>query len=234
MARGGVIQWDGDSRPGMRVLLWALIAITVGAIAAVSMKLWTLSHSGPGEAEGATRTSAVARSENADSTREANPSNDGAETSNTDVIERGDFRLVTEVYENEAAGYGFLYPEQWIIERQGTASSLTRPDGHFVISFGLGPEGGLPVAYDDFVSLLGETYTDVVVDQVDATRVRNSVGVVLKGAATGSGGVRVRFLATILERADGQRAIGALAASDVTLARFPPVVREILASFQPI
>jgi hypothetical protein len=103
-----------------------------------------------------------------------------------------------------------------------------------VISFGLGPEGGLPVAYDQFVSLLGETYTDVAVDKVDATRVRDSVGVVLKGSATGSGGVRVRFLATILERPNGQRAIGALAASDVTSARFPPVVQEILASFQPI
>jgi hypothetical protein len=234
MARGGVIQWDGDSRPGMRLLLVVLIAITVGIIAAVSMKLWTLSHSRPADADEATNTSAVARSETGDTTRDADSSNDGAQTSNTNVLERDDFRFVTEVYENQAAGYSFLYPERWSLKTRGTAARLSRPDGHFVISFGLGPEGGLPVAYDQFVSLLGETYTDVVVDKVGATRVRDSVGVVLKGAATGSGGVRVRFLATILERSDGQRAIGALAASDVSSTRFPPAVREILATFRPI
>jgi hypothetical protein len=233
MARGGVIQWEGDSRAGMRLLLWALIAITVGAIAAVSMKLWTLSRSNPGEADGTTSTSAVVGSQSGDATGEADPSSNGTQESNA-TVERDDFRFVTRVYENQGAGYSFRYPDQWSLKQQGTASRLTRPDRHFVISFGLGPEGGLPVAYDQFVSLLGETYTDVVVDKVDATRVRDSVGVVLKGSATGSGGVRVRFLATILERPNGQRAIGAMAASDVTSARFPPVVQEILASFQPI
>ena len=234
MARGGVIQWDGDSRPGMRLLLWTLIAITVGAIAAVSVKLWTLSHSNPGEADESTSTSAVVSAESGDATADADPSNNGTQASNTDVNERDDFRFVTEIYENEGAGYSFRYPERWSVKSQGTASRLVRPDRHIVISFGLGPEGGLPVAYDEFVSLLGETYTDVVVDKVDATRVRDSVGVVLNGAATGTGGVRVRFLATIIERPDGQRAIGALAASDVTSDRFPPAVREILASFKPI
>jgi hypothetical protein len=230
MARGGVIQWDGDSRPGMRLLLWTLIAITVGAIAAVSVKLWTLSHSNPGEGDGASSTSAVSPSATGDATAEEALGNNGAQASNANV---NDLRFVTEVYENDA-GYSFRYPERWSVKSQGTASRLVRPDGHIVISFGLGPEGGLPVAYDEFVSLLGETYTDVVVDKVDATRVRDSVGVVLKGAATGSGGVRVRFLATIIERPDGQRAIGALAASDETFTRFPPAVREILASFKPI
>jgi hypothetical protein len=235
MARGGVIQWDGDSRPGMRLLLWALIAITVGAIAAVSMKLWTLTHSTrPRQVDESTTTSAVTRSQSDVATEGANPTDKGTQESKSSAGEGDDFRFVTEVYENEAAGYSFRYPETWTLQRQGTASRLTRPDRHFVISFGLGPVGGLPVAYDEFVALLGKTYTDVVVDRVDATRVRDSVGVVLKGAATGSGGVRVRFLATILERPNGQRAIGALAASDVTSAGFPPAVREILASFQPI
>jgi hypothetical protein len=232
MARGGAIQWGGDTRPYVRLLLWALIAITVGAIAVFSIKLWTLSRSTGSRQDDTTSASAVAQSKTTDAGAEANA---GTPASNRDAGGRNEsFRFATERYENSAAGYSFRYPNQWRLIRQGTAVRLARPDGHFVVSFGLGPAGGLPVAYDRFVSLLGRTYSDVVVEEVDATRVRGSVGVVLEGSATGAGGVRVRFLATLLERPNGRPSIGALAASDVSSAAFPPAVREVLASFQPI
>jgi hypothetical protein len=144
------------------------------------------------------------------------------------------FRFATKLQSNHAAGYSFRYPEDWQLDADRSVSKLTRPDRHFVISFGLGPKGGLPVAYDELVALLDETYANVVVGKVGATHVGGRVGVIVRGAASGSSGTRVRFLATVIERRKNQRAVGALAATDMSSAKFPKAVREILASLRPI
>jgi hypothetical protein len=144
------------------------------------------------------------------------------------------FRSATKLQRNHAAGYSFRYPEDWQLDADRSVSKVTRPDRHFVISFGLGPKGGLPVAYDELVALLDETYANVVVHKVGATHVGGRVGVIVRGAASGSSGRRVRFLATVIERPKNQRAVGALAATDMSSAKFPKAVREILASLRPI
>jgi hypothetical protein len=144
------------------------------------------------------------------------------------------FRSGTKLQRNRAAGYSFRYPEDWQLDADRSVSKVTRPDRHFVISFGLGPKGGLPVAYDELVALLDETYANVVVHKVGATHVGDRVGVIVRGAASGSSGRRVSFLATVIERRKNQRAVGALAATDMSSAKFPKAVREILASLRPI
>lgn len=142
--------------------------------------------------------------------------------------------FATKIHHNQVGEYSFRYPVEWKLRTQQTVSRLTGPDSRLVISFGLGPPGGLPIAYDEFMALLDESYSDVTVDNVDTTKVDDSLGVVIRGKATGSAGIRWRFLATVLERPNNQRAIGALAATDVDFGKFPPVVSEVLASFRPI
>jgi hypothetical protein len=144
------------------------------------------------------------------------------------------YPFATKVHKHRGAGYSFRYPARWELRTQQSVTKLSRPDGHFVISFGLGPIGGLPVAYDELVALLDNTYEDVAVSKVKATHVGGNVGIIAWGAATGKGGVRLQYLAAVIERPDDQRAIGALAATDLSAAGFPPVVREILKSFRPI
>jgi hypothetical protein len=234
MARGGVIQWQSGAMPRTRALLWVLIAITVGVIGAVSVKLWSLSHSTDRPTDRAARTSSTAEPSTGEASLEATEADGFGEAQPGRGADENSYRFATELYQNDAAGYSFRYPGQWSLERQGTASRLTSPDEHVVITFGLGPQGGLPVAYDEFVALLGKTYKGLVVSDVKATRVNESVGVVLRGSATGGGGVPVRFIATILERPGERRAIGALAATDLASASFPAAVGEILTSFRPI
>jgi hypothetical protein len=227
----GRVMHRGGS-PGVRLLPSVLTIIMVVAITVLFWRLWSDDPSYPRKAEQRAGSSSPVRPSSGDSAMQETTGDQIERDAKTGA--RDDSGVVTKLHKNQEAGYSFRYPVRWKLETEQTVSRLTRPDRHFVISFGLGPTGGLPVAYDEFVALMDETYADVSVGKVDATHVKDSVGVVARGAATGSAGVRVRFLATVIERPHNERAIGALAATDRSSGKFPPAVLEILASFRPI
>ena len=229
MARSGEIRRSNypwfRTRPLPVVLI--LIAVVLVALVAVFFRLWQGDDAGTSRA---TRSTATQGGSDATANGDAS---DGSGSSGEESKNAERFRFATRVHRNNVAGYSFRYPKGWRLRTDSTVSRLTRPDRHFIISFGLGPPGGLPVAYDEFVALLDKNYTNVVVDKVNATKVDGNVGVVVKGRAAGGGGVQVRFLATVLQRPNNQRALGALAATD-TDAAFPAAVKEVLSSFKSI
>jgi hypothetical protein len=239
MWRGGVIRRGSYPGLGARQLPLLILAIAaVIVLVAVLSRVFrdednaapdtsgAIAEGGANHDQGGAPTGSDTAGKTSDQADESNKSSQG-ESENS-------YRFATELHENKSAGYSFRYPDAWKLRTQQTVSRLTSPDRHFVVSFGLGPPGGLPVAYDEFVALLDDGYSNVVVGKVDPTKIGGSVGVVVRGKATGSAGVRVRFLATVLERPNDQQAIGALAATDVDLGKFPRAVREVLASFSPI
>lgn len=239
MSRGGVIRRGSYAELWNRQLPLLILALAVVVVlVAVLSRLWGSDANDAADARGAIAEAGSNKDEGgasygSDDTGHASDQRRESRKSSQRESDNS-YRFATELHQNKAAGYSFRYPDAWKLRTQQTVSRLTRPDRHFVVTFGLGPPGGLPVAYDEFVALLDDSYSNVVVGKVDATKIGGSVGVVVKGKATGSAGVRVRFLATVLERPDDQRAIGALAATDVDVDKFPLAVREILASFRPI
>jgi hypothetical protein len=235
MAVGRGVHWRGTSKLGPKLPITMLVVIGVVAATAIFLRLWsgdTGITRAPNEPGG---NSSAAGPTFGDGIQERTAGGGGeAATSRRAGAGRRASSSAHKLHKNLAAGYSFRYPADWDLETQQTVSKLTSPDRHFVISFGLGPKGGLPVAYDEFVALLDEAYTNLVVNKVNATHVGGSVGVVARGAATASEGVRIRFLATVIERPGNRRAIGALAATDMKSAKFPPTVREILSSLRPL
>jgi hypothetical protein len=219
----------------MRLVL--LILITVGLVVIVTAAFLMLWSGGPKDVRVADQTgesSSNRASIGDNSTHETVE----AETETRKPEAKGgagdDFRFATELHENKAAGYSFRYPRHWELETQRKISIITSPNRRLVISFGPGPKGRVSDAYDQFVALVDETYTDVDIEMVDATHVADNVAVRARGAATTNTGMRVRFLVTVIERRQNQRAIGALAATNVDSAKFPRAVTEVLASFRPI
>ena len=67
---------------------------------------------------------------------------------------------------NGSGGYVFAYPASWTVRETGTLTELSSTDERIAISFGLGPSGGIEPAYEDFVSLIDETYDEASVRMV--------------------------------------------------------------------
>jgi hypothetical protein len=238
VSRGGVIRTGSYAELWNRQLPLLILALAVVVVlVAVVSRLWGGDANDAADGRGAIAEAGSHKNEGGAPSRSddaGNAADQGHEWKKSSQADSDNsYRFATELHENKAAGYSFRYPDAWKLRTEQTVSRLTRPDRHFVVSFGLGPPGGLPVAYDEFVALLDDSYSNVVVGKVDATKTGGSVGVVVRGKATGGAGVRVRFIATVLERPNDQRAIGALAATDVDIGRFPPAIREVLASFRP-
>lgn len=226
---------SSSARPGIRALPVLLAITMVVALTTVVAQLWWGDTGAPSGTDNSARTSETTKQSPQGASATAQSEGNADATANGEGEAAGsEFQLASKLHENSAAGYSFRYPNRWKLRSEETVSKLIRPDRHFVISFGLGPQGGLPVAYDEFVALLDSTYGNVVVNKVNPTKVGDNVGVLVKGAATGSAGVRVHFLAAVISRPDDKRAIGALAATDTTTSKFPRVVREILESLRPI
>jgi hypothetical protein len=232
----GVVRRSRFSGAAMRLVL--LILITVGLVVTVTaafLMLWSGAPSDVRVTEQADRNSSPDSALFGEgSTQDSVGAKSEARRPETQAVAGDSFRFATKLHENHAADYSFRYPDGWELKRHRTISKLKSPGRRFAVSFGLGPRGRVSDAYDEFVALVAETYTDVAVEIVDATHVGDNVAVLARGAATTSAGMRVRFLVTLIERPRNQRAIGALAATNVETARFPRAVKEVLASFRPI
>jgi hypothetical protein len=116
----------------------------------------------------------------------------------------------SESFTSASGGYGLRYPAAWELDARGEVAVLTRPDGVESVSFALGPPG-LPVSYDSFAALLETAYAEVALDEQRATSVAGARAIAVTGRAVNRGGVRLRFEALLVERAE-DRSVGVFAA----------------------
>ena len=135
---------------------------------------------------------------------------------------------------NAVGGYGFSHPTSWTVRETGTLTELLSADEEIAISFGLGPPGGIEAAYDNFVSLIDETYDGASVQAVRADLVEGSLRVKLIGAATTEAGLQIWFTGRVIaprgDQSLGTLAAGPLESRDTGRA----AANEILDSFKPI
>jgi len=137
-------------------------------------------------------------------------------------------------YVNVSGGYGFSHPSTWTVRETGTLTELLSADGQVAISFGVGPSGGIELAYEDFVSLIDETYDEASVGVVRADRMRGSLRLKLTGTATTKDDFPIWFTARVIAPR-GDQSLATLAAGPLeSRGGRTDSANEILDSFEPI
>jgi len=135
---------------------------------------------------------------------------------------------------NASGEYVFSYPAGWTVRETGTFTKLSSEDKQIAISFGLGPSGGIEPAYEDFVSLIDETYDRASVRLVRGDSVEGSLRVKLIGTATTEAGFPIWFTGRVIaprgEQTLATLAAGPLKSRDTEAER----ANQILDSFEPI
>ena len=135
---------------------------------------------------------------------------------------------------NASGGYVFSYPASWRVRETGTLTKLSSADKRTAISFGLGPSGGIEPAYEDFVSLIDETYDRASVRLVRGDSVEGSLRLKLIGRATTEAGFPIWFSGRVIaprgEQTLATLAAGPLESRDTEAEQ----ANEILDSFEPI
>jgi hypothetical protein len=136
-------------------------------------------------------------------------------------------------FENEAGGYSFGYPKGWEVRADGTATTLTNPDGDVIVTFGLGPAGRLPVAAQRLADALSAAYTDIEDLGTQEQTVAGQPALMVGGVGTNEHGVRVRFLAITVATPEGNRSISVFTPEGSSPSEVLPPVQRVVASFRP-
>jgi hypothetical protein len=132
---------------------------------------------------------------------------------------------------NPQGGYSFRYAHSWNVRQRAEITRVIGPGRDFVISFGPGPTGGLPIAFDEFAALVRETYRNVRVSGVDVDCVGGYLSAAARGRGTNVRGTDFEFLAKIIKPSSGQ-AVGAFGVWRAGVPRLHVAVREVIDSFQ--
>jgi hypothetical protein len=132
---------------------------------------------------------------------------------------------------NAAAGYSFSYPETWTLDESGEVTTVSSPDGRYVVSFALGPRGPLEQTYDSFVALLERSYSDVGVTSRESLAATDGEALLIGGNAVNTSGARVVFRALLLAGTSERPTIGAIAATD-SAGPFDERLVEVLTSVE--
>jgi hypothetical protein len=212
----------GGRRLGPRVAAAAVASgIVIVAVAAATML--------PGQRGGA---GARARGDTA-----AVPVTRGDEALARDDVAAGpsgsqqDWRVARHV--NRTAGYSFSYPQTWSLSDRGEVSTVSSPDGRYVVSFALGPREDLPVTYESFVALLERTYRNVHLTHHRTADLSAGPSVLVAGRATNTAGGSVHFRALLLASGSGRPAIGGIAATEGA-GRLDGRFTDLLTSVKPV
>jgi hypothetical protein len=140
-------------------------------------------------------------------------------------------QVATKRRRNLQGGYSFRYAPHWEVSQRAEMTRVVGPGNGFVISFGPGPVGGLPGAFDDFAELVRDTYRNVRVNEVDVDCVGGYLSAEARGKGTNVRGTEFQFLAMIIKPSPG-RAVGAFGAWRPEVRRFRLAVTEVIDSFQ--
>jgi hypothetical protein len=141
--------------------------------------------------------------------------------------------IVTSHYENREAGYSFDYPTAWELREDGTTASVTEPNHHALVSFGLGAKGTLEKASERLVSEIEQNNTDVEIGETQPQQVAGFDALATNGLGSNRQGQRIRFLAVTLRAANRNFAIVIYAAEDADPERIVAPAQAILESFRP-
>ncbi len=161
----------------------------------------------------------------------AKNNSDLAVGSGSSTRSRAALQIATKRRTNLQGGYSFRYSPQWSVRQRAEITRVIGPGHGFVISFGPGPAGGLPVAFDDFAALVRETYQNVRVNEVAVECVSGYLSAKARGRGTNGQGTEFEFLAMIIKPSPGQ-AVGAFGAWRPEVTRFRLAVTEVIDSFQ--
>ena len=132
---------------------------------------------------------------------------------------------------NATAGYSFLRPAGWEVSESGTVSQLTAPDQDVIVSFGLGPDGGLREASTEFTSSIEDAYNEVQLQEPRREEIAGRPAIVAGGSAMNDAEVAVRFLAISVWIEGEIYAISVFVADESDPVRVLPAVEDIVASF---
>jgi hypothetical protein len=110
-------------------------------------------------------------------------------------------------------------------------TTVSSPDGRYVVSFALGPRGPLEQTYDSFVALLERSYSDVGVTSRESLAATDGEALLIGGNAVNTSGARVVFRALLLAGTSERPTIGAIAATD-SAGPFDERLVEVLTSVE--
>ena len=132
---------------------------------------------------------------------------------------------------NAEAGYSFSYPESWRLDESGEVTTVSSPDGRYVVSFALGPRGPLDQTYDSFVALLERSYSEVEVTSRESVTATDGDALLIAGNAVNTSGSQVVFRALLVSASPERPTIGAIAATD-SAGSFDERLVDVLASVE--
>jgi hypothetical protein len=132
---------------------------------------------------------------------------------------------------NRAADYSFRYPDSWTVDESGEVTTVSSGNGHYVVSFALGPRGPLQDTYASFVGLLERSYRDVAVTSRRSVSIANGPALLVGGQAVNSSGTRIAFRAVLAAMEAEHPTIGAIAATD-SAAPFDERLTDVLTSVE--
>jgi hypothetical protein len=113
--------------------------------------------------------------------------------------------VLTATHRNDVGGYGLRYPFGWHLSQQGAISEVMSPERDAVVSFGVGRLSGtdraasLSSSLNEVIDLIGETYTDVELTDIDSQSIAGNPAVVREGLATNEAGGLVRFTLRVVQ-----------------------------------
>jgi hypothetical protein len=140
-------------------------------------------------------------------------------------------RVATVRLENIRGGYSFRHSPDWRVEKSGQTTRVIGPDHDFVVSFGPGPSGGLPVAYDQFTEVLRDTYRGVQLHDNKVRCVRGGLAATARGEGVNSRGTDFNFLAVLIKPSTGHT-VGAFGAWRPKEQGMREAVEEVMASLE--
>lgn len=217
------MRWLLEDRRFLALAVTMCAALTVGAVL-------LRSEPGPRESPADARDSPGA--ESGSTSEQGQPPALSEEPATPEVL--GEERPFDGYHVNALGGYVFSHPTSWTVRETGTLTELLSADEEIAISFGLGPPGGIETAYENFVSLIDETYDETSFRTVRADQVEGSLRVKLIGTGTTEAGLQIWFTGRVIAPR-GDQSLGTLAAGPLeSTDSGRDSANEILDSFKPI
>lgn len=230
---------DGPTRPDGSSWLFPAALLIFAALLALLLVRELDQYAPLPVPDGSSRSTGNAAKGSPPSTGEPEPESNCGKATNNSVVAVGSAatkskapsQITTTRRANPQGGYSFRYAQNWNVRQRAEITRVIGPGRDFVISFGPGPTGGLPVAFDEFAALVRETYRNVRVSGVDVDCVGGYLSAAVRGKGTNVRGTDFEFLAKLIKPSSGQ-AVGAFGAWRAGVRRLHVAVREVIDSFQ--
>lgn len=133
---------------------------------------------------------------------------------------------------NRKGGYEFSYPSGWQVDRAGTKTTLTSPDGVVAVGFGADPRTTPDNGVRRFVASIRGIYSKVVRTGTSRQEVAGRPAVIAAGKATNEAGRRLRWLGISLAGPERSYLITIFTVHDSDPLQVLPPVQDVVDSFE--